>query len=93
MRLDDELRALSARHPCPDGHVPVKSPLGALVDRYGVGNIPLTELHRANTITRRELDELKIKQSTAARSLAASAAAADRHDRMADEWAATHVGR
>ena len=90
MRLEEELRGLSARHPCPEGHTPVKSELGRLIDRYGVGNIPPSELHRANTITPAELERLKLKQAAEARESSARLARTERIDRMADEWAATH---
>lgn len=93
MQIADELRALSARHPAPEGHVPVKSTLGELIDRYGVGNIPLSELHRANTISRAQLDEIRLKQAARATAAAARTAEADRHEQMAIEWEASHGGR
>lgn len=93
MQIADEMRALFARHPVPEGYTPVKSELGALIDRYGVGNIPLDELHRANTISRARLDEIRLKQAASARAASARSAEADRHEQMAIEWEASHGGR
>lgn len=91
--LTEELRKMSARHPTPDGHVPVKSALGALIDRYGVGSIPLAELHRANSVTPEQWARMKAKAAMDARQLAADIARRSRQDVMADEWAASHGGR
>lgn len=89
--MADQLGDLLARHPAPEGYVPVKSDLGALIDRYGVGNIPLSELHRANTVTPGQWAAMRAKADADARRLAAETARASRHDAMADEWAASHV--
>ena len=88
-----DLSDLIVRHPCPPGYTPRKSELGQLIDRYGVGNIPLEEMHRANTVTPGQWAAMRAKANKDARALAASAAAADRHDQMAFEWEATHGGR
>lgn len=88
-----DLSDLIGRHPRPPGYTPRKSELGRLIDRYGVGSIPLEELHRANTVTPEQWAAMRAKANKDARALAASAAAADRHDQMAIEWEATHGGR
>lgn len=91
--MSKSLADLIAGHPCPPGYTPAKSPLSGLIDRYGVGNIPLPELHRINTISRAQLDALHAKARTDARAAAASEAADRRHEQMALEWEASHGGR
>lgn len=91
--MSKSLADLIAGHPCPQGYTPVKSPLGELMDRYGVGDIPLPELHRINTISRAQLDALHAKDRASARAAAASEAAGRRHEQMALEWEASHGGR
>lgn len=91
--MSKSLADLIAGHPCPPGYTPAKSPLGELIDRYGVGNIPLSEMHRINTISRAQLDALRARARTDARAAAASKAAGDRHEQMALEWEASHGGR
>lgn len=91
--MSKSLADLIAGHPCPHGYTPAKSPLGELIDRYGVGNIPLSETHRINTISRAQLDALRAKDRAVSRAVASSEAAARRHERMALEWEASHGGR
>lgn len=91
--MSKSLADLIAGHPCPHGYTPAKSPLGELIDRYGVGNIPLSEMHRINTISRAQLDALRSRDRAVSRAVASSEAAARRHERMALEWEASHGGR
>lgn len=93
MRLDDEIARMAERHPCPAGYTPEKTALGELLDRYGVGNIPLAELHGANSTTLRTYELMKLRQATAARAKAARGFDAMRRDLMAAEWEASHGGR
>ena len=91
--MSKSLADLIAGHPCPPGCTPVKSPLGELMDRYGVGSIPLSEVHRINTINRVQLDALRAKDRSVSRAAASSEAAARRHEQMALEWEASRGGR
>lgn len=91
--MTDTIASLIARHPAPDGYTPRKSDLGELIDRYGVGNIPLEELHRANAVTPEQWAAIRAKGRNDARRLAADTARRSRQDAMADEWAASHGGR
>lgn len=91
--MSKSLAELIAGHPCPQGYTPTKSPLGELIDRYGVGNIPLSEIHRINTINRAQLDALRSRDRAAARAAATSDAAGRRHEQMALEWEASRGGR
>lgn len=91
--MSKSLAELIAGHPCPQGYTPVKSPLGELIDRYGVGNIPLSEIHRINCVNSVQLGALRAKERTDARAAAASEAADRRHEQMALEWEASHGGR
>lgn len=85
----EQLSAMVSRHPCPPGYTPRKSDLGRLIDRYGVGKIPLDELHRANSVTPTQWAAMQAKAAAEARSSAASTARRQREDRMAEEWEAS----
>lgn len=91
--MSKSLADLIAGHPCPPGYTPVKSPLGELIDRYGVGNIPLSEIHRISCVNSVQLDALHAKDRAAARASAASEAEDRRHEQMALEWEASRGGR
>ena len=91
--MSKSLAELIAGHPCPPGYTPVKSPLGELIDRYGVGNIPLSELHRIDCVNGVHLEAMHAKDRAAARAAASSDAAGRRHEQMALEWEASRGGR
>ena len=91
--MADSIADLIARHPVPEGYTPVKSDLGVLIDRYGVGNIPLAELHRINTLTRDQMLALRAREAAQDRASAARTAESIRHEQMAIEWEASHGGR
>lgn len=91
--MSKSLAELIAGHPCPPGYTPVKSPLGELIDRYGVGNIPLSEIHRISCVGSVQLEALRAKDRAVARAAAAAKAADDRHEQMALEWEASRGGR
>lgn len=90
--MAESISDLIARHPCPTGHVPVKAPLGELIDRYGVGGIPVGELHRINTVTGRQAAALKAKAHADARAAAARRHDAERADLIAGELEAMRHG-
>lgn len=88
--MADTISDLMARHPCPPGYMPVKTQLGELIDRYGVGSIPIEELHRINTVTPAQMAALRAKADADARAAVARTHDFDRIEQMAAEWEASH---
>lgn len=91
--MTEKLADLVARHPCPPGHTPRKSELGQLINRYGVGKIPISELHRINTVTLEQFAAIKAKADAEARQSAVDHARRERQDAMAAEWEASRWHR